>query len=168
MTREDNPKLEAITRVVDSTHTRSKSSNDVAREGHNNATTTAASTSPNSGRPRTMTSTTEIENTITHPGSVKINVTGAFIVESQEPGTPAAVLAANGNNGQSTGGYYETKDIRLPNHTAVVSHIAVDVSFFIFFLVAHSVSLTMAPLSPFCPVSQTLLYTNRAIRLEAP
>ena len=75
-----------------------------------------------------MTTTTEIGNTITHPGSVKINVTGAFIVESQDPGTPASVLAGNGNNGTSTGGYYETKDIRLPNHTAVVSHIAVDVS----------------------------------------
>ena len=128
MTREDNPKLEAITRVADSVHIRSKSSNDVVGEGHN-ATAAAASTSPNSGRPRTMTSTTEIENTITHPGSVKINVTGAFIVESQDPGTPAAVLAGNGNNGQTTGAYYETKDIRLPNHTAVVSHIAVDVSF---------------------------------------
>ena len=128
MPREGNPKLEAITRAIGGVRTDNQGSN-VKDEGHNaTATATSDSTSPNSGRPRTMTTTTEIGNTITHPGSVKINVTGAFIVESQDPGTPASVLAGNGNNGTSTGGYYETKDIRLPNHTAVVSHIAVDVS----------------------------------------
>ncbi|RYP44594.1 hypothetical protein DL768_008967 [Monosporascus sp. mg162] len=84
-----------------------------------------AGTSPTTGRPRTMTSTAEISNTISHPGSVKINVTGAFIVESGDPGTPAGIVG--NNNGQSAGGYYETNDIRLPNHTAVVSHIAVDI-----------------------------------------
>ncbi|RYO88395.1 hypothetical protein DL762_003781 [Monosporascus cannonballus] len=87
-----------------------------------------AGTSPTTGRPRTMTSTAEIGNTISHPGSVKINVTGAFIVESGDPGTPAGTVGNNNNNnGQSAGGYYETNDIRLPNHTAVVSHIAVDI-----------------------------------------
>jgi type II pantothenate kinase len=69
-------------------------------------------------RPRTRTNIAEIDNTITHPGSVKINVKGAFIVD-QEPGTP--------NGSSPNGGSYDTKDIRLPNHTAVVSHIAVDV-----------------------------------------
>ncbi|KAI5922311.1 fumble-domain-containing protein [Camillea tinctor] len=75
------------------------------------------------GRPRkeTVTSTAEIDSTIIHPGSVRINVKGAFIVDTPEPGTPA-----NGNGTATTGGY-ETKDIRLPNHTAVVSHIAVDI-----------------------------------------
>ncbi|RYP77523.1 hypothetical protein DL771_001096 [Monosporascus sp. 5C6A] len=91
----------------------------------NNAGAETAGTSPTTGRPRTMTSTAEIGNTISHPGSVKINVTGAFIVESGEPGTPAGTIG--NNNGQSAGGYYETNDIRLPNHTAVVSHIAVDI-----------------------------------------
>ncbi|KAI0883826.1 fumble-domain-containing protein [Annulohypoxylon maeteangense] len=73
------------------------------------------------GRPRTMTSTAEIDSTITHPGSVRINVKGAFIVDTPEqPGTPA--------NPSGTGNsYHETKDIRLPNHTAVISHIAVDI-----------------------------------------
>ncbi|KAI2782195.1 fumble-domain-containing protein [Daldinia loculata] len=75
------------------------------------------------GRPRIMTtSTAEIDSTIIHPGSVRINVKGAFIVDTPEqPGTPANVSGSGGNN------YYETKDIRLPNHTAVVSHIAVDI-----------------------------------------
>jgi hypothetical protein len=48
---------------------------------------------------------------------VKINVQGAFIVDEEQPGTP-----------QSEDYEHDPKDIRLPNHTAVVSHIAVDVS----------------------------------------
>jgi hypothetical protein len=72
-----------------------------------------------SSRPlRMRTNTAEIDSTIIHPGSVKINVKGAFIVD-QESGSPPST-AANGAT-------YDTKDIRLPFHTAVVSHIAVDV-----------------------------------------
>jgi type II pantothenate kinase len=70
-------------------------------------------------RRRTMTSTDEIDDTITRPGSVKINVTGAFIVDP-DVATPTT---ANGRVSPT----HETSDIRLPNHTAVVSHIAVDV-----------------------------------------
>ncbi|KAH9895527.1 pantothenate kinase [Xylariomycetidae sp. FL2044] len=76
------------------------------------------------GRSRTVTSTSEIDNTIQHPGSVRINVKGAFIVDSPEqPVTPADGIAP----GTTTAAYSDTKDIRLPNHTAVVSHIAVDI-----------------------------------------
>ena len=77
-----------------------------------------------SSRPlRMRTNTAEIDSTITHPGSVKINVTGAFIVD-QDSSSPTNV------NGSTNGGSHDTKDIRLPNHTAVVSHIAVDVCFY--------------------------------------
>ncbi|TVY35173.1 Pantothenate kinase [Lachnellula occidentalis] len=62
--------------------------------------------------------TAEIDSTITHPGSVKINVQGAFIVD-QDPESPMG-KAVNG-------GSHDPRDIRLPNHTAVVSHIAVDI-----------------------------------------
>lgn len=77
-------------------------------------------------RPRTMTSLDEIDHNLTRPGSVKINVKGAFIVD------PDASTPAVGANGRTTSGrvsptHHETSDIRLPNHTAVVSHIAVDV-----------------------------------------
>ncbi|RDL36086.1 Uncharacterized protein BP5553_06698 [Venustampulla echinocandica] len=67
---------------------------------------------------RMRTNTAEIDSTIIHPGSVKINVKGAFIVDedSESP-----------NERPPNGGCYDTKDIRLPNHTAVVSHIAVDI-----------------------------------------
>lgn len=70
---------------------------------------------------RMRTNTAEIDSTIIHPGAVKINVKGAFIVDHDTEGSP---------NGNPNGGTHETKDIRLPNHTAVVSHIAVDVCHF--------------------------------------
>jgi type II pantothenate kinase len=78
-------------------------------------------------QPRAMTNTTtttaEIDSTISHPGSVRINVQGAFIVDgTEQPNTPANGYA------NTNGSYHEGKDIRLPNHTAVVSHVAVDVS----------------------------------------
>ncbi|PHH50554.1 Pantothenate kinase CAB1 [Ceratocystis fimbriata CBS 114723] len=72
------------------------------------------------GRARTQPSvmTDKIDTTITQPGAVRINVTGAFIVDSADPKSPS--------NGSSPS-RRETSDIRLPNHTAVVSHIAVDI-----------------------------------------
>lgn len=75
------------------------------------------------GRPRTTTTTAEIDSTINHPGSVKINVKGAFIVD-QSSSSP---VGAN-FNGRGSPDHHQTKDIRLPNHTAVISHIAIDVS----------------------------------------
>jgi type II pantothenate kinase len=69
-------------------------------------------------RPRRTTVQSDIQETIQHPGNVRINVQGAFIVDEEQPGTP-----------QSEDYEHDPKDIRLPNHTAVVSHIAVDVSF---------------------------------------
>jgi hypothetical protein len=76
-------------------------------------------------RPRTATTTSEIDTTLNHPGSVRINVEGAFIVD-QDGGSPTSAAAA-GNGRSVSPSYHETKDIRLPNHTAVVSHVAVDV-----------------------------------------
>src|SRR5579862_8053265 len=66
---------------------------------------------------RRPTDTSAIDSTITHPGSVKINVQGAFIVSEESSSTATGTTS-----------HHDTKDIRLPNHTAVVSHIAVDVS----------------------------------------
>ncbi|KAG4430324.1 hypothetical protein IFR05_014195 [Cadophora sp. M221] len=67
---------------------------------------------------RMRTNTAEIDSTIIYPGAVKINVEGAFIVDHNTEGSP---------NGNPNGGTHETKDIRLPNHTALVSHIAIDI-----------------------------------------
>lgn len=76
------------------------------------------------GRPRTATTTAEIDSTINHPGSVRINVKGAFIVDQGSSSPTAAAPHFNGRGSPD----HQTKDIRLPNHTAVVSHIAIDVS----------------------------------------
>ena len=69
------------------------------------------------GRPRRTTVQSDIQDTIQHPGNVRINVQGAFIVDEEQPGTP-----------ESEDYEHDPRDIRLPNHTAVVSHVAVDVS----------------------------------------
>jgi type II pantothenate kinase len=92
-----------------------------AKASAGDTATAALHTSP-TGRPRTATTTAEIDTAISHPGSVRINVKGAFIVD-QGSATP--------RNGQASPTFretnHETKDIRLPNHTAVVSHVAIDV-----------------------------------------
>lgn len=77
------------------------------------------------GRPRTATTTAEIDSTINHPGSVKINVEGAFIVDQ---GSNSPTSAGYPLSGRVSPDHHQTKDIRLPNHTAVVSHVAIDVS----------------------------------------
>lgn len=97
-------------------------------DGYGSADTSAESGTvlSRTGRPRTATATTtaEIDTAITHPGSVRINVKGAFIVD-QGSSTSGVCTPANGQN--SPTGHHQTKDIRLPNHTAVVSHVAIDV-----------------------------------------
>jgi len=67
----------------------------------------------------------DLDTTLSHPGSVRINVKGAFIVDGEGTSTPLSTTSSNGRGSPSHG--HDTKDIRLPNHTAVVSHIAIDV-----------------------------------------
>jgi len=57
---------------------------------------------------------------VPHPGTIKINVQGAFIVDDQPP-TPVPERTDEFDYS------HDTNDIRLPNHTNVVSHVAVDV-----------------------------------------
>lgn len=56
-----------------------------------------------------------------NPSDVKINVEGAFIVDDESPSSDGKSSTAG------EGVYFENKDIRLPHHTAVVSHVAVDI-----------------------------------------
>ena len=60
-------------------------------------------------------------NAIANPGAVKINVEGAFIVDEEPRSRSRSPIEAEGV-------HYESQDIRLPHHTGVVSHVAVDVS----------------------------------------
>ncbi|PKY07866.1 pantothenate kinase pank [Aspergillus campestris IBT 28561] len=59
-----------------------------------------------------------LEKAITNPGAVKINVEGAFIVD-EDPRSKSPV--------RTEGVHYEGSDIRLPHHTGLVSHVAVDI-----------------------------------------
>lgn len=54
-----------------------------------------------------------------NPAAVKINVEGAFIVDDE---------SADRNGGGSEHVHWEHKDIRLPHHSDLVSHVAIDVS----------------------------------------
>lgn len=64
------------------------------------------------------TRTVRLDRTINKPGAVRINVKGAFIV------TDGAVSP---QPSEEDGAVHDTRDIRLPHHTAVVSHVAIDV-----------------------------------------
>lgn len=71
--------------------------------------------------------TKEENEAIRHPGNVRINVQGAFIVDEDEVTTPEASGTPPGVAFDEEGYQHDSKDIRLPNHKAVVSHMAVDV-----------------------------------------
>ncbi|MCJ1468610.1 hypothetical protein MMC07_007239 [Pseudocyphellaria aurata] len=58
--------------------------------------------------PRLTRSISTIDSTILSPGSVKINFQGAFIVDDDLPAT------------SEDGAQHDSKDIRLPNHRAVI------------------------------------------------
>lgn len=73
--------------------------------------------------PTTSLSTSQAQGAVPHPGTITINVQGAFIVDDQKPPTPVSEHSDDLDYPHST----QDKDIRLPNHTAVVSHVAVDV-----------------------------------------
>ncbi len=59
-----------------------------------------------------------LDETILAPGAVKINVQGAFIVDEVE---------THNDSPDEDGAQHDTRDIRLPHHTAVVSHVALDI-----------------------------------------
>ena len=59
-----------------------------------------------------------LHDPILSPGAVKINVQGAFIVDQEPTHTP---------DRPDNGAQHDTRDIRLPNHRAVVSHVALDI-----------------------------------------
>lgn len=66
---------------------------------------------------QTLSVHTVSRKSVPRPDSVKINVEGAFIVNDDTQ-----------KNGSGEHVRFERNDIRLPHHTDVVSHVAVDVS----------------------------------------
>lgn len=81
-------------------------------------------------RRRISSSAADMHSTISQPGTIKINVKGAHIIKHEEDDTPPD---SNGNSPPNTQDGHEQayqhhkRDIRLPNHTAVVSHVAADI-----------------------------------------
>ncbi len=59
-----------------------------------------------------------IDETILAPGTVEINVQGAFIADDED---------GQEDGLSEDGAQHDTRDIRLPNHKAVVSHVALDI-----------------------------------------
>lgn len=70
-----------------------------------------------------------------NPGTVKINVKGAFIVDDEESEATDEEKTGDSGDGRrrqttspkARSPQGRSKDIRLPHHTDVVSHVAVDV-----------------------------------------
>ncbi|KAI9883257.1 MAG: hypothetical protein M1823_004976 [Watsoniomyces obsoletus] len=83
------------------------------------------------GARRTRAQTSAIaphDGSILHPGPVRINVQGAFIVdEEQQHHDTSSSSTGSGTGPTTTSNEHGTRDIRLPNHTAAVSHVAVDI-----------------------------------------
>lgn len=86
---------------------------------------------PLSKRRRISSSAADMQSTINQPGAIKINVAGAYIIDHEDE------ESSNGSNGSSPMSsqaeaeehsyQHHKRDIRLPNHTSVVSHVAADI-----------------------------------------
>ena len=82
------------------------------------ASLTASADQTNLADIRTDKTSLAIDDAIARPGAVRINVQGAFIVDDE-----ALTPETTGDDGS----VHDNRVIRLPHHTAMVSHIAIDV-----------------------------------------
>ncbi|KAI5197840.1 hypothetical protein AUEXF2481DRAFT_37956 [Aureobasidium subglaciale EXF-2481] len=74
-------------------------------------------------RRRVSSSAEDMQHSIVDPGTIKINVSGAYIIDNGEP----AQSPASDSGVEEQGYEHDRRDIRLPNHTSVVSHVAADI-----------------------------------------
>ncbi|KAI5287018.1 hypothetical protein KEM54_006307 [Ascosphaera aggregata] len=66
-----------------------------------------------------------VRETLENPGTVRINVRGAYIVNDEDIRDRSP---SDGDSGTGSGtAYHTTEDIRLPHHMERVSHVAVDI-----------------------------------------
>lgn len=89
---------------------------------------------PAAKRRRVSSSAADMQSAIAQPGSIKINATGAYIIahdfaedgsQSSNGSSPYSNPDVNEQHEQSY--QHHKRDIRLPNHTSVVSHVAADI-----------------------------------------
>lgn len=81
---------------------------------------------------RRLSSSADMQQAIAQPGSIKINVTGASIIDHEEEDSspersPTSSQADHSEIDGEHSYQHHKRDIRLPNHTAVVSHVAADI-----------------------------------------
>lgn len=106
-------------------------------------------TRPAPKRRRISSSAAELHTTIVQPGSIKINVSGAYIIDHDDNGSGGSNTPSSGGSPRSSTHHatntansssshspeengeqsyqHHKRDIRLPNHTATVSHVAADI-----------------------------------------
>lgn len=81
-------------------------------------------------RRRVSSSAEDMQAAIIEPGSIKINVSGAYIIDHVDNLGPGNEVALDGKTivpAEEHAYEHDRRDIRLPNHTAVVSHVAADI-----------------------------------------
>ncbi|KAK4902827.1 hypothetical protein LTR27_000766 [Elasticomyces elasticus] len=81
-------------------------------------------------RRRISSSAADMQSAINQPGTIKINVTGAHIIDHEDDeASQGSGSSSPSSNAEATEQTYQhhKRDIRLPNHTAVVSHVAADI-----------------------------------------
>ncbi|KAK4981938.1 hypothetical protein LTR66_009591 [Elasticomyces elasticus] len=80
-------------------------------------------------RRRISSSAADMQSTITHPGTIKINVSDAYIVDNDISDPDSQSANSNSPNDAPEEADYEhdKRSLRLPNHTSTVSHVAVDI-----------------------------------------
>lgn len=85
---------------------------------------------PAAKRRRVSSSAADMQSAIAQPGSIKINVTGAYIIDhdDSEDGSQGSNHSSPRSPPDEEQSYqHHKRDIRLPNHTSVVSHVAADI-----------------------------------------
>ncbi|KAK4619810.1 Pantothenate kinase [Fulvia fulva] len=77
---------------------------------------------------RRLSSSADMQQAIAQPGSIKINVTGAHIIDHEDgDSSPDRSPTSSQQEDEEHSFQHHKRDIRLPNHTAVVSHVAADI-----------------------------------------
>lgn len=86
---------------------------------------------PAAKRRRVSSSAADMQSAIAQPGSIKINVTGAYIIDrlDTDDGSPQSSHSSprSHSEDEDQSCQHHKRDIRLPNHTSVVSHVAADI-----------------------------------------
>lgn len=79
---------------------------------------------------RRLSTSTDMQAAIAQPGSIKINVTGAYIIDHEDDDQSperSPTGSSTSETGEEQSFQHHKRDIRLPNHTSVVSHVAADI-----------------------------------------